>query len=99
MSFQATALRAEITMPDLQELQLSEGTNGTAMDFVLAHDFRVELSGGSALRTDGEAGDLDADCSGGSRLELSDLAVNDADIVFSGGSQGTINLEGRWTPT
>jgi hypothetical protein len=95
MSFQATALRAEITMPDLQELQFSGGTNGTAMDFVLAHDFRVELSGGSALRMEGEAGDLDADCSGGSRLELSDFAVNDADIVFSGGSQGTINLEGR----
>jgi hypothetical protein len=91
----ASTLKAEIAMPDLKELQFSGGVNGTATGFVMLHDFRAELSGGSILRMDGEAGDLFVECSGGSRLELSEFLVNNASIDFSGGSQGTINLDGR----
>jgi hypothetical protein len=43
---------------------------------------------------DGEAENLAAECSGGSRLELSEFAVTNANIDFSGGSQGIINLDG-----
>ncbi len=94
MSFQTTALRAEISMPDLRELQLSGGTNGTATEFILAHDFAAELSGGSTLRMQGEAQNLVASCSGGSRLDLSDFAVDNAQVNFSGGSQGTVDVTG-----
>jgi hypothetical protein len=94
VSFQTSTLKAEITMPDLQEVQFSGGVNGTATGFVLSHDFRAELSGGSILRMDGEAINLAAECSGGSRLELSEFSVTNADINFSGGSQGSINLDG-----
>ena len=34
------------------------------------------------------------DASGGSTLNLEDLPVHDADIRFSGGSSGTISLNG-----
>jgi hypothetical protein len=34
-------------------------------------------------------------CSGGSDLELSNLNVNNVSIGLSGGSRGTINLDGR----
>jgi hypothetical protein len=95
ISYQTSTLKAEIAMPDLEELQFSGGVNGNATGFVLSHDFRAELSGGSSLRMDGEANNLVAECSGGSRLELSEFAVNNASIDFSGGSQGTINLVGK----
>jgi hypothetical protein len=68
---------------------------GTVVGFVLSHDFRVELSGGSSLGMHGTANDLVAISSGGSSLDLSDFAVNNTQIEFSGGSQGTINLSGR----
>jgi len=95
VSYQTSTLKAEIAMPDLEELQFSGGVNGTATGFVMSYDFRAELSGGSILKMDGEANNLIATCSGGSRLELSEFEVNNANIDFSGGSQGTINLDGR----
>jgi hypothetical protein len=94
VSYQTSTLKAEITMPDLQEVQFSGGANGNATGFILPHDFRAELSGGSILRMDGEAENLAVACSGGSRLELSEFAVTNANVDFSGGSQGTINLDG-----
>jgi hypothetical protein len=94
VSYQTSGLKAEITMPDLQEVQFSGGVDGTVTGFVLSHDFTAELSGGSILRMDGEAENLSAAGSGGSRLELSEFVVTNADIDLSGGSQGTINLDG-----
>lgn len=95
LSFQTSTLKAEIAMPDLQEVQFSGGVNGTATGFIMSHDFNAELSGGSTLKMTGEANNLVAACSGGSSLELSEFAVGNATIEFSGGSQGTINLDGR----
>jgi hypothetical protein len=89
-----TTLQADIVMPDLQALDLSGGSNGNASGFILSHDFSVTLSGGSTLRMDGKANNLSANCSGGSDLELSDFNVTNATVVFSGGSRGTINLDG-----
>jgi len=94
VSYQTSTLKVEVSMPDLQELRLSGGANGTATGFVMSHDFGAELSGGSILKMDGEANNLTATCSGGSNLELSEFVVNNASIDFSGGSQGTINLDG-----
>jgi hypothetical protein len=94
VSVQTSTLRAEVTMPDLQEVQFSGGVIGTASGFVVSHDFSVELSGGSHLEMEGEAEDLLALCSGGSHLDLSEFPVNDAEIEFSGGTQGTVNLDG-----
>ncbi len=94
-SFQTTTLRALITMPDLEALQFSGGTRGTVSEFVMSHDFRVELSGGSSVTMEGEANNLVANASGGSNMDLSDFHVANAQIVFSGGSRGTINLSGR----
>lgn len=94
IGFQTTVLKAEITMPDLQVLRFAGGVNGTAEGFVLQHDFRVELSGGSSFEMEGRANNLVALCSGGSSLTLSSFPVTNADIQFSGGSQGTISLSG-----
>ncbi len=54
----------------------------------------LDLSGGSHVDAVGSAGDLTVDASGGSTLDLEAFPVHDADIVFSGGSSGTISLDG-----
>ena len=54
----------------------------------------LSLSGGSGVTIKGEANDLTIDASGGSQLELSSFLVNNANINLSGGSQGTIKLDG-----
>ena len=43
----------------------------------------------------GQAVDLTALCSGGATLHLPDFKVNNANVNLSGGSQATINLDGR----
>ena len=43
---------------------------------------------------EGSASDLTVDASGGSTLDLENFPVHDADIAFSGGSSGTISLDG-----
>jgi hypothetical protein len=94
LGYQATTLKAEISMPDLTEVQFSGGVVGTVSGFNMPHNFNVDLSGGSRLTMSGQAVDLAAQCSGGSNLQLSDLKVTNANVDLSGGSQGTINLNG-----
>lgn len=95
VSVTSTTLEVDISMPDLRELQFSGGVRGTATGFNLTHDLNAELSGGSALTMEGRANRLTVSASGGSSIVLSNFVVIDADIEFSGGSQGTINLSGR----
>ena len=85
-------LRAEITMPDLYELEFSGGTQGNVKGFTSSHDFVLSLSGGSTISLEGAANDLAISGSGGSHLDLSDFHVNDATVTLSGGSDATINL-------
>ena len=89
-------MRAEITMPDLYELQLSGGSYGTVKGFHSSHSFVLGLSGGSHIeRAEGSANDLHIIASGGSHLDMSNFQVHNADVELSGGSHGTINLDGR----
>jgi len=93
--FNIGTLKAQITMPDLQEIHLSGGANANVAGFVMTHDLSVSESGGSTLKIEGQANGLSAFCSGGSGLQLSELKVNTATITMSGGSTGTINVSGR----
>ena len=93
--FNIGTLKAQITMPDLQEIHLSSGANANVAGFVMAHDFSVSESGGSTIRVEGQANGLSALCSGGSDLQLSGLKVDTATIIMSGGSIGNVNVSGR----
>jgi hypothetical protein len=89
-------LRAEITMPDLYELQLSSGSHGTIEGFSSTHKLVLGLSGGSHIkRAEGSASDLFINASGGSHVDLSNFPVHNANVILSGGSHTTINLDGR----
>lgn len=134
-TYQSITTRAEITMPELYELELSGGTRGNVEGFSSSHEFVLVLSGGSSLdMVDMSVGDVEIDLSGGSNvdgsltvsgdvqlilsggstielegvandlgisasdgshLELSDFTVHNANVNLSGGSQATVNLDGR----
>ena len=93
--YQNVTLEAEITMPDLYELEFSGGTQGSAKGFASSHDFVLSLSGGCTISLKGAANDLIVSGSGGSHLHLSNFRVHDATVNLSGGSGATINLDGR----
>ena len=79
-------LRAEITMPDLYELELSGATRGTVEGFSFSHKLILSLSGASSLDIDMSAGDVEIDLSGASNLNGKG-AANDLLIIVSGASR------------
>ena len=94
-SFRNVTLKADITMPNLYAVALSGGTHSTAKEFTSTHEFNLVLSGGSSLELEGAGGNLNFVASGGSRSDLSDFPVHNAIVLLSGGSQATINLDGK----
>jgi len=75
-------------------LDLSGGSRLTG-GFNTSLDAQFTLSGGSRLSLDGIANNLLISASGGSHLELSAFAVHNSSVNLSGGSDATINLDGR----
>jgi hypothetical protein len=94
-NYQPTTLRVEITMPDISQLDISQGTGGTVTGFNLSHDFTVTASQGSEANIGGSARDLSVDASSGSQLDLSGFHVANAQVTLSQGSGATISLDGR----
>ena len=92
--FNMGTLKAQITMPDLQEIHLSGGASANVSGFQLTHELLVSGQGGSRLQMDGQASNLLVSCTGGSNLELSRFEVNNATINMDGGSTGKINVTG-----
>ena len=85
-SYNSVTLKAKITMPDLNELDLSGGSRASITGFSSSHDLKVELSGGSRVTGDITTGDADFDLSGGSQVDLEGSA-DDLVVHGSGGSQ------------
>ena len=86
-SFRSVTLKAEITMPELRNLELSGGSQGKIEDFEVTNSFSIELSGGSRLNGDFvTSGDVDLDLSGGSVLGL----VGEADDLAIDASSGSV---------
>jgi hypothetical protein len=93
-SFRDVTLKAQISMPNLYSLVLSGGTQGTADEFTSTQDFNPVLSGGSSLKLEGAANNLNLVATGGSRSDLSEFPVHNATVLLSGGSQATLNMNG-----
>jgi hypothetical protein len=99
IGYQTTQLKAEITMPDLQNIQLSGGTTATAGNFNVTTNFVADLSGGSRLTMTGQGEDLTIRGSGGANINLTDFSVHNATVDLSGGTQCVVNLDGRLDAT
>ena len=90
----STTMKVKITMPELDSLELSGGSQGKLEEFIFTNSFSIDLSGGSSLVGLGEANDFTINASGGSILDFSDFSANDVNVELSGGSQATINIDG-----
>jgi hypothetical protein len=82
-------LEAEVTMPTLVGLDLSSGSQATITGFKSTEDFDADLSSGSQLRGDIEAGNANFDLSSDSELTLSGSA-QDIKLDVSSGSQADL---------
>jgi hypothetical protein len=80
-----------ISMPDLQELNLSGACKGNARGFKSSHDFKLFVSGASELDLDMEVGRLKSEISGASKV-AGYLKASSSDIELSGASE--VKLEG-----
>jgi hypothetical protein len=105
VNYQNVTLKANITMPDLQELSFTGGTQGSIEGFSSSHEFKIELSGGCALQGDYTTTETCIfSLSGGSHMTDFDGAAKNLQISASGGSNmdllafsvhnATINLSG-----
>ena len=83
--YTSATLKAKITMPDINRLDLSGGSRVDIGGFNLSHDLSIEMSGGSHINGDVSADDVDLEMSGGSHIEL----VGSADSLVADGSGGS----------
>jgi hypothetical protein len=92
-SYEDLTLRANITMPELEEADFSGGSHLTGEGFNVT-EMTLILGGGSHATMAGSVADLTATADGGSHLKLKNFQIQDADITLRGGSWATISIEG-----
>lgn len=87
-----TTQRAVITLPELEKLELSGGSNAEVGSFSTGKSITLELSGGSIARLDNvTVSDAGLELSGGSRI-TGGLTLQDGRFDLSGAS--VVELEG-----
>jgi hypothetical protein len=69
-SFRDTTMRAEVTLPDLEGLDVSGATRTRAQGFSNDKTVEVEVSGASRLTGDISSGEMNIEASGASHVEL-----------------------------
>jgi hypothetical protein len=86
-------LRAEISMPQIDDLGLSGATRGTVSGFNSTENLDIEVSGASSLDlVEMSAGDIKLELSGASRVSGNITASGDARFELSGAS--SVELQG-----
>jgi hypothetical protein len=93
VTIQSVTLRAEVSMPTLEGLELSGASSLTG--FMDTDDVWFEVSGASKLTLDGSGRYMELDVSGASRADLADFVVEGADVQASGASRATVNVTDR----
>ena len=85
-----TKIIVKISMPELTSLVVS-GASGAIVSNVKTDSLKLEASGASKIKINGEANFLESDASGASGIDAEGLMVNDADIEASGASNTTVS--------
>jgi hypothetical protein len=83
-------ISVKVTMPELTDLDLS-GASSAVVPGVRTDDLRLEVSGASKLKLDGEVKKLSAEVSGASGLDAEGLRAENAEVDASGASNATVN--------
>ena len=89
-SYQNVTLEADITLPDLEDLNLSGASEATIFNFDFEHAFEANLSGASIVITTMNTGNVDLNLSGASLITLEGDG-EDLDINASGTSTSELD--------
>jgi hypothetical protein len=82
-------IRVRISAPDIGNLEVS-GASKLSLTNLKNDSLRVDSSGASKIKVDGETKNLEVELSGASRLDAENLKTENADIDASGASNATI---------
>jgi hypothetical protein len=80
---------ARITMPELNDLDISGASNATVNN-VKTESLKVESSGASRIEISGEARIVDVEVSGASKLDAENLKTERAKVQASGASKASV---------
>lgn len=94
----------ELTLSGASELEMDMETGAFVCEmsgssevsgYLKATSCDIDLSGASQIELSGSGGNIRLEASGASDLDMADFTVNDADIKFSGASDGSLDINGR----
>lgn len=86
-------IRVRIGAPDIENLQVS-GASKVSLVNLKNDSLKVDASGASKIKIDGETKNLDVELSGASRLDAENLRAENATVDGSGASNASINVSG-----
>lgn len=89
-----TKINVKVSMPEINAVDVS-GASTAVVSNVKSDSIKLEASGASKIKIDGEANSLDADASGASGINAEGLKVETADIEASGASNTTVWANGE----
>jgi len=87
------AIRVRISAPNIEELEVS-GASKLSLANLKNDSLKVDASGASKIKIDGETKNLKVELSGASRLEAENLKAENANIDGSGASNASVNVSG-----
>ena len=85
-----TKILVKVSMPELDSLKVSGASAATATN-LKADMLKLEASGASKIKIDGEANSLESEASGASGIDAEGLKVENADVKASGASNTTVS--------
>lgn len=86
-------VRVKISAPDIENLQIS-GASKISLANLKNDSLRVDSSGASKIKVDGETKNLVVEMSGASRLDAENLKTENASVDASGASNANIFVSG-----
>lgn len=89
-----SGIKIRISMPEINSAEISGASTATISN-VQADSIKLEASGASKIKIDGNAGRLQSDASGASGINAENLKVENADVEASGASNTTVSATGE----
>jgi hypothetical protein len=86
-------VRIRISAPNIENLDIS-GVSKVSLTNLKNDSLKVDASGASKIKIDGETGNLEVELSGASRLDAENLKAENVDVDGSGASNASVNVSG-----
>jgi len=86
-------IRVRISAPNIERLEVS-GASKLSLADVKNDTLRVDASGASKIKVDGETRNLEVELSGASRLDAENLKAENVNVDGSGASSANVNVSG-----